>query len=103
LNIKPLPDEAIPLIAAYSPLDTVIWYYEELACPEVNQVLMERLPKELRFKDWTEEKQQETSLRTRTCFLSLFELFLCPPHFKSLKNWLQLFFNQSQIRKQRRI
>jgi len=46
LNVKPLPEGAKPIIAKYATLDTVIWYYEELACPEVDEVLNQRLEKE---------------------------------------------------------
>jgi len=42
-QVKPIPDEAKPVIARYMSLDHLIWYYEELACPEVNVVLLERL------------------------------------------------------------
>jgi len=41
--VKPLPTEAKPIIARKMSLDQLIWYHEELACPEVNTVLRKRL------------------------------------------------------------
>jgi len=41
--VKPLPNEAKPIIARKMSLDQLIWYHEELACPEVNTVLRSRL------------------------------------------------------------
>jgi len=43
INIKPLPDQSKTVIAKYAPLDTLIWYHEELVTPEVNAVILERL------------------------------------------------------------
>eukprot|EP00027_Filamoeba_sp_ATCC50430_P010702 CAMPEP_0168550998 /NCGR_PEP_ID=MMETSP0413-20121227/5936_1 /TAXON_ID=136452 /ORGANISM="Filamoeba nolandi, Strain NC-AS-23-1" /LENGTH=724 /DNA_ID=CAMNT_0008581491 /DNA_START=70 /DNA_END=2241 /DNA_ORIENTATION=- len=43
LQVKPIPEEAKPLIANFIPLDTLIWYYEELACSEVDAILEKRL------------------------------------------------------------
>jgi len=42
-RVKPLPDAAKPIIARKMALNQLIWYHEELACPEVNAVLRERL------------------------------------------------------------
>ena len=42
-RVKPLPDAAKPLVARSVPLDTLIWYHEELACEAVNDVLRQRL------------------------------------------------------------
>eukprot|EP01116_Phalansterium_solitarium_P018264 TRINITY_DN4788_c0_g1_i3.p1 TRINITY_DN4788_c0_g1~~TRINITY_DN4788_c0_g1_i3.p1 ORF type:complete len:610 (-),score=284.50 TRINITY_DN4788_c0_g1_i3:264-2093(-) len=47
LTVKPIPEAAKPLIAAYSPLDTVIWYHEELACTDVDQIIETRLATEV--------------------------------------------------------
>ncbi|KAH3760854.1 Serine/arginine repetitive matrix protein 2 [Pelomyxa schiedti] len=43
LQVKPIPDEAKAFIARYMQLDQLIWYHEELATPEVNRILLERL------------------------------------------------------------
>jgi len=45
LQVKPLPEEAKAAIADYTPLDTLLWYHEELACPQVDAVIAERLKK----------------------------------------------------------
>jgi len=42
-RVKPLPEAAKPIIARKMSLDQLIWYHEELACPEVNVVLRQRL------------------------------------------------------------
>ena len=42
-RVKPLPEAAKPVLARQMPLDTLIWYHEELACPAVNAVLRARL------------------------------------------------------------
>jgi len=41
--VKPLPDAAKPIIAKKMELNQLIWFHEELACPQVNVVLRERL------------------------------------------------------------
>jgi hypothetical protein len=43
LKLKPIPDESKALIAKYSPLDTVIWYYEELCNGAVDKIIESRL------------------------------------------------------------
>ncbi|KAH3743483.1 Serine/arginine repetitive matrix protein 2 [Pelomyxa schiedti] len=43
LHVKPIPDDVKPRIAEYTTLDQLIWYYEELANPEVDRVLLDRL------------------------------------------------------------
>jgi hypothetical protein len=45
LHVKPIPTEAKVLIATYVPLDTLIWYHEELAqdAPTVNDIITQRL------------------------------------------------------------
>jgi len=42
-RVKPLPEAAKPIIARKMSLDQLIWYHEELACPDVNVVLRQRL------------------------------------------------------------
>ena len=42
-RVKPLPAAVKPVVARQMPLDTLIWYHEELACPAVNAVLRARL------------------------------------------------------------
>lgn len=42
-RVKPVPEAAKALLARRMPLDTLIWYHEELACPAVNAVLRARL------------------------------------------------------------
>eukprot|EP00026_Physarum_polycephalum_P000342 Phypoly_transcript_00342.p2 GENE.Phypoly_transcript_00342~~Phypoly_transcript_00342.p2 ORF type:complete len:719 (+),score=127.38 Phypoly_transcript_00342:2610-4766(+) len=43
LHVKPLPEEVKAAVADYAPLDTLLWYHEELACERVDQVIAERL------------------------------------------------------------
>ncbi len=43
LQVKPIPEEAKGIIAKYAPLDTIIWYYEELANAEVDKEIDRRL------------------------------------------------------------
>jgi len=43
LHVKPIPEEAKSVIAKYAPLDTIIWYYEELANAEVDMEIDRRL------------------------------------------------------------
>lgn len=43
LQVKPLPEEVKAAVAEYAPLDTLIWYHEELACPRVDEVISTRL------------------------------------------------------------
>lgn len=43
LHVKPIPDDVKARIARYMQIDHLIWYYEELANPEVDRVLLERL------------------------------------------------------------
>jgi len=45
-QIKPLPAEAKEYIIQYTPLDTLIWWYEELSCPALEKLLDARLDKE---------------------------------------------------------
>lgn len=42
-KIRPLPDEAKELIAQYTPIDTIIWYHEELQTPKVDLTIAKRL------------------------------------------------------------
>eukprot|EP01115_Flamella_aegyptia_P006852 TRINITY_DN28445_c0_g1_i1.p1 TRINITY_DN28445_c0_g1~~TRINITY_DN28445_c0_g1_i1.p1 ORF type:complete len:538 (+),score=208.64 TRINITY_DN28445_c0_g1_i1:209-1822(+) len=47
LTVKPIPDSAKAVIANYAPLDTVIWYHEELATTEVDNIINKRLETEM--------------------------------------------------------
>lgn len=46
IHVKPIPEEAKIKIATYSPIDIVLWYYEELANGDVDRVISARLDKE---------------------------------------------------------
>eukprot|EP01118_Nematostelium_gracile_P006503 TRINITY_DN2090_c0_g1_i1.p1 TRINITY_DN2090_c0_g1~~TRINITY_DN2090_c0_g1_i1.p1 ORF type:complete len:714 (+),score=227.13 TRINITY_DN2090_c0_g1_i1:88-2142(+) len=46
LNVKPLPEASKAIIAGYSPLDTIIWYHEELCNAQVNEIINKRLDEE---------------------------------------------------------
>jgi len=43
LQVKPLPEAAKAAIASYAPLDTLIWFHEELVNDDVNREIGERL------------------------------------------------------------
>lgn len=42
-HVRPLPNEAKDLVAVYAPLDTLIWYHEELQTPGVDTLIGKRL------------------------------------------------------------
>jgi hypothetical protein len=46
VQVKPIPEDAKAVIASYTPLDTVIWYHEELTTPEVDKIIDKRLDNE---------------------------------------------------------
>lgn len=82
LNVKPIPEEAKAIIAKYSPLDTVIWYHEELRNEEVDKVISERLEKE--FPTFGYGKLMERLLYFKSIDAPFFKK-LIPPAEKRLK------------------
>jgi hypothetical protein len=76
VHIKPLPHEAKPLIAKYTPLETLMWYHEELNHPQVNQIIKQRLESKEEKLNLTYGKLMERLLYFKKIDAPFYELLI---------------------------